>query len=358
MKILTVIGARPQFIKACMLSKAFKSKPNIKEIIVHTGQHYDDNMSTVFFEQLKLPKPNYYLGVGSDTHGKQTAKMLTELERVMITEKPDIVLVYGDTNSTLAGSLAAAKLHIPVAHVEAGLRSFNKKMPEEINRILTDHLSTWLFCPSQTAVENLKREGIQSGVYQTGDIMYDSVLYYKPFALQHSNILSRLNLSAKTYYLATIHRAENTDDPQKLKALLETLQKMNEVLVFPMHPRTKHKIQQWGLTNLTLSPNIKIVEPLNYFDMLTVESQAKAILTDSGGVQKEAYMLGVPCITLREETEWVETVSAGWNQVTGANTQCILEAVATINVPKNYPALFGDGQSSKQICEILAGLRK
>lgn len=358
MKILTVVGARPQFIKACMLSKQFESQASIKEVMVHTGQHYDDNMSSVFFEQLKLPKPNYNLGVGSGTHGKQTAVMLTELEQVMFVEKPDIVLVYGDTNSTLAGSLAASKLHIPVAHVEAGLRSFNKKMPEEINRVLTDHLSSWLFCPSQTAIENLKQEGIQKGVIETGDIMYDAVLYYKPFALQYSTIMTDLKLKPKDYYLATIHRAENTDDPQKLKALLEAFEQLDHPVIFPLHPRTKYKIQQWNLNDLICSANIKIVEPLNYFDMISVESQAKVILTDSGGVQKEAYMLGVPCVTLRDETEWVETVHAGWNQLTGANTRSILEAVRTIKTPKDRPFLFGDGSASKKICEILATANK
>jgi len=353
MKILTVVGARPQFIKACMLSKVFESEPRVKEVMVHTGQHYDDNMSAVFFEQLKLPKPDYNLGVGSDAHGRQTAKMLTELESIMLVEKPDVVLVYGDTNSTLAGSLAASKLHIPVAHIEAGLRSFNRKMPEEINRVLTDHLSSWLFCPSQTAVENLKREGIQKRVYETGDIMYDAILYYKSFAFQNSTIFSDYSLTPEDYYLATIHRAENTDDPLKLQALLEAFNQMNETVVFPMHPRTKQKIQQWKLTDLILSENIKILEPLNYFDMIAVESQAKVILTDSGGVQKEAYMLGVPCVTLREETEWVETVDSGWNQLTGANIERILEAVSTINRPKDHPLIFGDGSASNKICELL-----
>ncbi|WP_121609557.1 non-hydrolyzing UDP-N-acetylglucosamine 2-epimerase [Mesobacillus foraminis] len=353
MKVLTVIGARPQFIKASMLSLAFQSLKDVKEVMVHTGQHYDDNMSKVFFEQLKLPKPDYYLGVGSDTHGRQTARMLTEIERVILTEKPDIVLVYGDTNSTLAGALAAAKLHIPVAHVEAGLRSFNKKMPEEINRILTDHLSKWLFCPSLTALENLKREGIEKGVVETGDIMYDAILYYKPYAQRYSAILSDLNLCSNTYYLATVHRAENTDDPQKLRALLEAFHQMKHPVVFPLHPRTKHKIQQWGLSDLINSNNIKLVEPLNYFDMITLESQAKVILTDSGGVQKEAYMLGVPCITLREETEWVETVVAGWNQITGADADRIIEAEKNSKLPKDRPELFGDGSTSKQIMKIL-----
>ncbi len=358
LKVLTVIGARPQFIKACMLSNAFSSESNIQEIIVHTGQHYDENMSNVFLKQLKLPNPHYFLGTGSDTHGKQTAKMLLKLEDIIISEKPDIVLVYGDTNSTLAGSLAASKLHIPIAHVEAGLRSYNKKMPEEINRVLTDHLSTWLFCPSNTAVKNLENEGITQGVYQTGDIMYDAVLYYKNVALQKSNILSNLKIAPKTYYLATVHRAENTDNPQRLTAILEAFRQINEIVLFPLHPRTKNKIKQWNLENLISSSNIKIVEPLDYFDMLAVESQAGIILTDSGGVQKEAYMLGVPCITLRDETEWVETVNSGWNHLTGADTEKILEATRTISVPKVHKPLFGDGETSKLICKTLIKFNK
>ncbi|MEW4281678.1 non-hydrolyzing UDP-N-acetylglucosamine 2-epimerase [Priestia megaterium] len=358
LKVLTVIGARPQFIKACMLSNAFSSESNIQEIIVHTGQHYDENMSNVFLKQLKLPNPHYFLGTGSDTHGKQTAKMLLKLEDIIISEKPDIVLVYGDTNSTLAGSLAASKLHIPIAHVEAGLRSYNKKMPEEINRVLTDHLSTWLFCPSNTAVKNLENEGITQGVYQTGDIMYDAVLYYKDVALQKSNILSDLKIAPKNYYLATVHRAENTDNPQRLTAILEAFRQINETVLFPLHPRTKNKIKHWNLENLISSSNIKIVEPLDYFDMLAVESQAGIILTDSGGVQKEAYMLGVPCITLRDETEWIETVNSGWNHLTGADMEKILEAARKISVPKAHTPLFGDGETSKSICKSLMKFNK
>ncbi|WP_461673514.1 non-hydrolyzing UDP-N-acetylglucosamine 2-epimerase [Priestia megaterium] len=353
LKVLTVIGARPQFIKACMLSNAFRSESNIKEIIVHTGQHYDENMSNIFFKQLKLPNPHYFLGTGSDTHGKQTAKMLLKLEDIIISEKPDIVLVYGDTNSTLAGSLAASKLHIPIAHVEAGLRSYNKKMPEEINRVLTDHLSTWLFCPSNTAVKNLENEGITQGVYQTGDIMYDAVLYYKNVALQKSNILSNLNIAPKTYYLATVHRAENTDNPQILTSLLEAFLQIRGTVLLPLHPRTKNKIKQWNLEKLILSSNIKLIDPLDYLDMLAVESQAKLILTDSGGVQKEAYMLKVPCITLRNETEWVETISEGWNQLSGTDTDRILKAIEEIKSPTNHLSIFGDGHTAEKICRLL-----
>ncbi|WP_106498260.1 non-hydrolyzing UDP-N-acetylglucosamine 2-epimerase [Lentibacillus sp. Marseille-P4043] len=353
MKILTVIGARPQFIKACMLSDHLKSDSTLEEIMVHTGQHYDENMSEVFFKQLKLPKPDYYLGVGSGSHGQQTGKMLIELEKVMIDVKPNLVLVYGDTNSTLAGGLAASKLHIPVAHVESGLRSFNKNMPEEINRVITDHLADWLFCPSHTAVENLKREGIKKGVYRTGDIMYDAVLRFKHHALQQSTIIEALSLTEVDYYLATIHRAENTDSPERLKSILNAFQQLDMEVILPLHPRTERKINQFGLTEFISSSPIKIVEPLHYFDMLAVASQAKAILTDSGGVQKEAYMLQVPCMTLRDETEWVETIRSGWNHLVGADSQLIVDTVKSFQVPKQYPQLFGDGNTSKTIIDIL-----
>lgn len=354
MKILTVVGARPQFIKASMLSRLFQINTNIKEILVHTGQHYDANMSDIFFEQLKLPKPDYNLGVGSDSHGNQTARMLVEIETILLKEKPDTVLVYGDTNSTLAGSLAASKLHIPIAHVESGLRSFNKKMPEEINRLLTDHLSTWLFCPTDAAITNLRDEGLNEGACLTGDIMFDAILHYKTVALTHSTLLSRLNLVEKEYYLATIHRAENTDDGYRLENLLTVLSQLEKEVVLPLHPRTKSKISQWKLEQLLSVPHIHVVEPLNYFDMLALESQAKIILTDSGGVQKEAYMLQIPCITLRDETEWIETVQSQWNSLVGASDyQKILSTISGTKKPDTYPMIFGDGKASKKIYTAL-----
>lgn len=354
LKILTVVGARPQFIKACMLSKILNQEPNIKEVIVHTGQHYDENMSAIFFQELKLPVPDYHLKIGSGSHGKQTSKMLSKLEEVMMDEKPDIVVVYGDTNSTLAGSLAAAKLNIPIAHVESGLRSYNKKMPEEINRVVTDHLSTLFFCPTQTAVNNLKKEGIERGVFFTGDIMYDAILFYKSYALKHSTILSDLNLTKNEYYLATIHRAENTDNDHRLKTILETFNKLDKKVIFPIHPRTKEKIRQMNLSSLLHTSNIQTIDPLSYFDMIKIENDANAILTDSGGVQKEAYMLRVPCITLRDETEWVETIDSKWNTLVGASdSERILQAITNIKKPSLYPSIFGDGHSSEIMSNIL-----
>lgn len=353
MKILTVIGARPQFIKASMFSKAVKLRDDVEEVIIHTGQHYDGNMSAVFFDQLKLPKPDYDLGVGSGSHGQQIGKMVMKLEEMMLSIKPDVVLVYGDTNSTLAGALAASGLHIPVAHVEAGLRSFNKKMPEERNRVLTDHLSHWLFSPSKAAVENLKREGISQRVYLTGDIMYDSLLHFKSYAFGQSTILKALSLSQRNYYLATIHRAENTDYPERLKSILTAFRQLSLEVVLPLHPRTKQKISTYHLDDMLKHPNIHVVAPLNYFDMLRLASDAKVILTDSGGVQKEAYMLQVPCVTVRHETEWEETVQAGWNRLVQANPQQIVNTVNSFQVPASSPPLFGDGNTAEKICDIL-----
>lgn len=335
-----------------MLSKAFKKHPQMEEIIIHTGQHYDYNMSDVFFKQLNLPEADYNLGAGSGTHGEQTAKMLAELEKLMSSLKPDLIIVYGDTNSTVAGSLAAAKLHIPIAHIESGLRSFNKKMPEEINRIITDHLSDYLFCPTDTAVINLSNEGIRKGVHQTGDIMYDTVTFFKPHALQHSTILKDLALAEQDYYLATIHRAENTDDPVRLKSIFTAFRQLKKNIVIPLHPRTKNKIKEFNLSSLVSSPNIKLADPLNYFDMIALAANANIILTDSGGLQKEAYMLRTPCITLRDETEWLETVEAGWNHLTGADTNTIVNTVKNIQTPQAYPLLFGEGTADK-IANIL-----
>ncbi len=315
MKIATVVGARPQFIKAAVVSRALRSSPGMEEILIHTGQHYDENMSDVFFEELEIPRPDHHLGVGSGSHGAQTGRMLQEIEKVFTAEEPDWALVYGDTNSTLAGALVAAKLHVPVAHVEAGLRSFNRRMPEEINRVLADHASDILFAPTETAVENLRREGIVGDkVRPVGDVMYDAALYYAEKANERSRVLSELGIEPEGYVLATVHRAENTDDPANLRAIVEGLSMVVEKrpVVLPLHPRTHAALTREGLFEIA-SERIMLVDPVGYLDMVMLEKRACVIATDSGGIQKEAFFHGVPCVTLREETEWVETVALGWN---------------------------------------------
>ncbi|MFC4182589.1 non-hydrolyzing UDP-N-acetylglucosamine 2-epimerase [Saccharococcus thermophilus] len=349
MKIATILGARPQFIKAAPVSRVLRRKHT--EIIIHTGQHYDANMSDIFFEELNIPKPDYHLGVGSGSHGKQTGEMLIKIEEILLKEKPDYVLVYGDTNSTLAGALVAAKLHIPVIHVEAGLRSFNKKMPEEINRIMTDHVSEFLFCPTDTAVENLKKENITRNVINIGDVMYDAVLYNKELAKQKSTILSDLGLESKQYHLITIHRAENTDDVQNMKNILEAFAQIEEMKVWPIHPRTKNKLAAYGLSVENI-PNLKVIEPVGYLDMLTLESNAKKIITDSGGVQKEAYFMQVPCVTVREQTEWVETLETEANILVGTDVEKIVAAVKK-EVHPVYSNVFGDGKAAEKIVEAI-----
>ncbi|MEH7504227.1 UDP-N-acetylglucosamine 2-epimerase (non-hydrolyzing) [Neobacillus drentensis] len=349
MKVLTVLGARPQFIKAAPVSRVLREK--YTEMIVHTGQHYDANMSDIFFEELNIPKPDYNLGVGSGNHGKQTGEMLQKIEEIVLMEEPDYLLVYGDTNSTLAGALVASKLHVPVIHIEAGLRSFNKKMPEEINRIMTDHLSEYLFCPTETAVENLTSENITRNVFNIGDVMYDAVLYNQKLAENHSNILKDYDLEKNEYLLITIHRAENTDNPEKMKNILSAFSKMKEVKVWPIHPRTKHKLADYGI-DLSDIPNLKIIDPVGYLDMLTLEANAKKIVTDSGGVQKEAYFMKIPCVTVREQTEWVETLVNEANILVGTDVEKIVSAVEKVVMPE-YMNVFGDGNASEKIVEIL-----
>ena len=339
MKIVTIVGARPQFIKAAAVSRVLRQ--DVREVLVHTGQHYDGNMSQVFFDELEIPRPDYNLGIGSGGHGVQTGAMLAGIEEILLKEKPDRVLVYGDTNSTLAGALAAAKLHIPVAHVEAGLRSFNRRMPEEINRVLTDHVADLLFCPSTTAVKNLAAEGVRSGVHLTGDVMYEALMHAVALSQEKSDILKRLGVAPGEYALATIHRAENTDDPERLARLMAALQEVSckMPVIFPVHPRTRGK-----LGPLAADGDLRLLDPQGYLDMVRLEAGAAVILTDSGGIQKEAYWLRVPCVTLRDETEWVETVAQGWNVLAGAYRDMILRAVQQFVRPKTRDDAYrGEG---------------
>jgi UDP-GlcNAc3NAcA epimerase len=348
-KVCSIVGARPQFIKAAVVSRALRAVA--REVLVHTGQHYDEGMSAVFFEQLDIPAPDYNLGVGSSSHGVQTGRMLEQIEAVLEKEQPDRVLVFGDTNSTLAGALAGAKLKIPVAHVEAGLRSFNRAMPEEINRVLTDHLSDLLFCPSQTAVKNLAKEGITAGVHLVGDVMAEALRFGVERARERSTALQNLGLANKGYLLVTIHRAENTDNQARLRSILAGLAGIKETIIFPVHPRTQAALEKFAWPP---PPHIRLIPPAAYLDMCALEANARVILTDSGGVQKEAYWLGVPCITLRDETEWVETVETGWNQLVGTDGERIRRAVEQGRTPKERPALYTAGNAAQTIAALLA----
>ena len=354
MKIVSIVGARPQFIKCAPVSRELRKEH--EEILVHTGQHYDHGMSEVFFEELAIPKPDYNLGIGSGTHGRQTGAMLGAIEGVLETEKPDIVLVYGDTNSTLAGALAAAKLHVPVAHIEAGLRSFDHRMPEEVNRVLTDHCSDILFCPTETAVRNLAAEGITEGVHLVGDVMCDALEYNRTVAEERSRVLEDTGVEAGDYLVVTVHRPSNTDSREHMAAIIDALGEAGRPVVFPVHPRTRKYLSEYGLF-AEMRENVRIIEPLGYLDMLHLMAHAEKILTDSGGIQKEAYMLGVPCITLRENTEWVETVEAGWNVLVGAGRGRIAEAIRSFS-PASWPKdLFGGGDASLRIRENLTGFQ-
>jgi UDP-N-acetylglucosamine 2-epimerase len=347
MKVLSIVGARPQFIKATPVGRALAAA-GIEEVLLHTGQHYDPGMSDVFFDELGIAAPRYNLGAGSGSHASQTAAMLTGIESALLAEKPGGALIYGDTNSTLAGALAAAKLGVPVAHVEAGLRSYNRSMPEEINRVVADSLSSILFCPTATAVDNLAREGIKAGVHVVGDVMLDAIRLFEPKA--GGAVLQMLGVRPGEYLLATVHRASNTDNMENLLSILEALGQSRETVVFPVHPRTHKALASAGVA---AADNVRLVDPVSYLEMLSLEKHARKILTDSGGVQKEAFWLGVPCITLRSETEWVETVAAGWNTVAGTGPARILAALREPRPAGEPPAIYGDGHASERVAAAL-----
>jgi len=348
--IATIIGARPQFIKEAPVALALRK--DFKEMIIHTGQHYDRNMSRVFFEDMAIPEPDYNLNIGSGPHGEQTGRMLAGIEDVLIKEKPDYVLVYGDTNSTIAGALAAVKLQIPVGHIEAGLRSFNRSMPEEINRIATDRIADHLFCPTEHAVSLLSKEGMTKNAFLTGDVMYDACLHFLPLSDKKSDIVHTLGLTGKEYLLLTIHRPSNTDDPGTFLSILEAVAESPWPVVFPRHPRTKMVMENAEIQQIiSKTKHLKIIEPVGFLDMLQLENHALKILTDSGGVQKEAFFLGKPCITLRTETEWVETVKAGYNMITGADPEKISRAIRSFEPSHERKNFYGDGHAAEKITE-------
>jgi UDP-GlcNAc3NAcA epimerase len=341
LKVLTVVGARPQFIKAAAVSRAIRETEGLEEVMVHTGQHFDKNMSDVFFSELEIPAPAHLLDIHGGGHGEMTGRMLSAIERVLIAEKPDWVVVYGDTNSTLAGALAAAKLHIPIAHVEAGLRSFNRRMPEEVNRVLTDHISTLHLCPTRAAVENLDREGMRSGVHHIGDVMYDATLFAADRAEKSSNILDVLKVKFKRFAVATVHRPENTDSPEGLRAVVSYLQQQAQTqpIVLPLHPRTRQYAERRGIA----LEGLMVIDPIGYIDMARLLQGARAVFTDSGGLQKEAYFHRVPCITMRGETEWVETVTHGWNRLWNGPDF----------VERSEIDEYGDGRAALRIMQLL-----
>lgn len=373
LKILTIVGARPQIIKASAISRAIRDsfQDDIEEVIVHTGQHYDTNMSALFFEELEIPKAKYNLQIGSASHGEQTAKMMMGIEELLISEKADAILVYGDTNSTLAGALAAAKIHIPVIHIEAGLRSFNKKMPEEINRIACDHVSSFLFCPTDTAIVNLKNEGFKVDsshntvsidkpiIEKSGDIMFDNSSYFSSVSDSKSTLLDKLGLEANEYFLVSIHRDSNTDSPERLNKIITALllisEQFDKHIVFPVHPRTKKMMESLLNENnkfkFLSNPSIKIIEPVGFLDVIALEKHARLILTDSGGLQKEAYFFEKPCVILREETEWVEIVETGNAILAGSNGEKIISATEQLLNKKelSFPPIFGNGKAANSI---------
>lgn len=357
-RLLSLVGARPQFIKAAILSRVFAQRPVVTEVLIHSGQHYDDNMSAGFFAELQLPPPLVNLEVGSGPHGQQTGRIMERFERVVMEQRPDAIVVYGDTNSTLAGALVGVKLQIPVAHVEAGLRSYRWDIPEEINRWVVDRVSRWCFVPNDRIAGYLYAEGVRGAVHVVGDVMYDQLLYYRAAHPGDGALLARLGVQPQQYLLATIHRPSNTDDREMLRMLLRVLGDAPMPVVFPIHPRTRHAIDESGVT---LGKNIRATVPVGYGDLLTLQASACGVLTDSGGVQKEAYWLSVPCLTLRTETEWTETVDAGWNWITGLEEQSIRHAIAEV-CEGRFPAaehrairspLYGDGHAAERMADIV-----
>jgi UDP-GlcNAc3NAcA epimerase len=349
MKILSIVGARPEFIQSSPVSQELRQKH--LEILVHTGQHYDYLMSQTFFNELGIPQPDYNLEVGSGMHGHQTGEILMRLEEVLLKEKPDWVIVRGDTNSTIAGAIASSKLHILTAHIEAGERSYNREMPEEINRLVTDAVADLHFCASHTAVDNLSKEGVFSTVHWVGDVMYDAMLKNRPIAREKSMVLQTLNLLPKQYSLVTIHRSANTDDPIRLAQIISILNHSGETVIFPVHPRTRNAL---GRLDGHFSERVHLIEPVGYYDMMMLEENARIIATDSGGVQREAYFHAIPCLTLREETEWVETVKVGWNRLVGTQPENVLENWYSFTPLAEHPPIFGDGHAAQKIQEIIS----
>jgi UDP-N-acetylglucosamine 2-epimerase (non-hydrolysing) len=350
MKIASIVGARPQFIKLAPLSREIRKKH--REVLIDTGQHYDQEMAGNFFTEFRIPKPDHSLGIGSADHGEQTGRMLIALEKVLVAELPRLAIVFGDTNSTLAGALAAAKLNIPVAHVEAGLRSYDTTMPEELNRVLTDHLAKLLFCPTDNSKENLKREGITEGVHVVGDVMVDALEESKKAAERHSKAMQLFNLKKNEFQLLTVHRPVNTDAKKNLEGIMNAIGASGVTTVFPAHPRTVNALKEHGLES-KIPKNIIVTKPLGHMDMIWLQSNAARVITDSGGVQKEAYLLGVPCITLRDTTEWVETVMANWNVLVGADQTKIQDAIKNFSPPKYRPKIFGPPGASARIAKII-----